>query len=38
MIPIITIDTNIVIRAFKGDEECKNIINNKICSFCSKRD
>ena len=38
MIPIITIDTNIVIRAFKGDEECKNIINNKICSFCSNRD
>ena len=30
MIPIITIDTNIVIRAFKGDEECKNIISNKI--------
>jgi len=30
MIPIIAIDTNIVIRAFKGDEECKNIISNKI--------
>lgn len=30
MIPIITIDTNIVIRAFRGDEKCKNIISNKI--------
>ena len=38
IIPIIAIDTNIVIRAFKGEEECKNIINNKICSFCSNRD
>jgi predicted nucleic acid-binding protein len=30
MIPIITIDTNIVIKAFKGDESCKNILSNKI--------
>lgn len=30
MIPIITIDTNIVIKAFNGDEVCKNIISGKI--------
>jgi len=30
MIPIIAIDTNIVIRAFNGNEECKNIISNKL--------
>ena len=30
MIEIIGIDTNIIIRAFKGDNICINIINGKI--------
>lgn len=30
MIVTIAIDTNIVIRAFAGDETCKNIINGTI--------
>ncbi|MGB8195118.1 MAG: hypothetical protein WCF67_24495, partial [Chitinophagaceae bacterium] len=30
MIEIIGIDTNIIIRAFKGDDVCINIINAKI--------